>query len=255
MTRTGVVLSGGGIRGFAHLGLLQVMQECGIKPHAISGVSAGAIVGTFYAAGLEPQQIMEILKKNSYFGWSAFSLLKDGFFSMKSLANTLKIYVPHDSFSQLGTPLFITATDFTNNCPVVFSKGNLFEAVIASASVPIIFEPVRIGNSLFVDGGLLDNFPVEPLAGICDRVVGCHVNNIETGAASEKPIGKINIIEKCFHMAIAGSIYEKAKKCDLFIEPDLHGFGMFDMQKSDIIYEIGYRTALTYKDRLLELAA
>lgn len=254
MTRIGVVLSGGGIRGFAHLGLLQVLKECGIRPHAVSGVSAGAIVGAFYAAGHEPQQIMEILKKNSYFGWSAFSLRKDGFFSMKSLLNTLKVYIPHDSFERLHTPLFITATDFTNNKAVIFSKGKLSDAVIASSSVPVIFEPVTIESSLFVDGGLLNNFPVEPLEENCDRLVGCHVNAIETGIASEKRIGKINIIEKCFHMAIANIIYEKAKKCDLFIEPHLHQFGMFDMQKSDIIYETGYRTALMYKDRLCELA-
>ena len=90
MITTGVVLSGGGIRGFAHLGLLQVMDECGIKPHAISGVSAGAIAGAFYASGHKPQQIMEILKKSSYFGWSAFSLRKDGFFFNENFAKHFK---------------------------------------------------------------------------------------------------------------------------------------------------------------------
>jgi len=255
MITTGVVLSGGGIRGFAHLGLLQVMDECGIKPHAISGVSAGAIAGAFYASGHKPQQIMEILKKSSYFGWSAFSLRKDGFFSMKTLLSTLKVYIPHDSFESLSTPLFITATDFTNNRTAVFSKGKLFDAIIASCSVPVLFEPVKIGNSLFVDGGLLNNLPVEPLGGVCDTLVGCHVNRIGPEPITKKRIGKINIIEKCFHMAIANIIYEKAKKCDLFIEPQLHNYGMFDMNKSDIIYEAGYREALKYKNRLLDLAS
>ena len=111
MAKTGIVLSGGGVRGFAHLGLLQVLEELEIKPDAISGVSAGAIVGALYATGHSPEKIRDILKNNSYFGWSSFHINKDGFFSMKALRKLLETCIPVDSFESLHKQLFITATD------------------------------------------------------------------------------------------------------------------------------------------------
>jgi NTE family protein len=251
MSHTGVVLSGGGVRGFAHLGLLQALEELNIKPDAISGVSAGAIVGALYAAGHSPQTIRDILKKNSYFGWSSFLLNKDGLFSMKALRKVLQTYIPDNSFESLHKKLFITATDFANNEAITFSKGSLIDTVIASSSVPAIFEPVKIGDHLLVDGGLLNNFPVEPLENKCDLLIGCNVNFIPKGLGNGKRIGKMNLIEKCFHMAIASVVYSKVEKLDLFIEPDLHEFGMFDVTKADLIYETGYEATMKHKNKLL----
>jgi NTE family protein len=254
MVHTGVVLSGGGVRGFAHLGLLQALEELNIIPDAISGVSAGAIVGALYAAGHSPQTIGDILKKNSYFGWSSFLLNKDGLFSMKALRKVLQTYIPDNSFESLHKKLFITATDFANNEAITFSKGSLIDTVIASSSVPAIFEPVKIGDHLLVDGGLLNNFPVEPLENKCNLLIGCNVNFIPKGLGNGKRIGKMNLIEKCFHMAIASVVYSKVEKLDLFIEPDLHEFGMFDVTKADLIYETGYQATMKHKNKLLSLA-
>jgi NTE family protein len=253
MIKTGIVLSGGGVRGFAHLGLLQVLEELEIQPYAISGVSAGAIVGALYAAGHSPATIRNILKKNSYFGWSSFLVNKDGLFSMKVLRKVLQTYLPDDSFESLHKKLFITATDFANNEAITFSKGKLIETVIASASVPVIFEPVKIDDHVLVDGGLLNNFPVEPLEKKCDVLIGCYVNSIPKGLGNGKRIGKMNMIEKCFHMAIAPVVYSKVEKLNLFIEPDLHEFGMFDVNKADLIYEAGYNAAMKHKNKLLSL--
>jgi NTE family protein len=255
MLKTGVVLSGGGVRGFAHLGVLQFLEESGIQPYAVSGVSAGAIVGALYAAGHSPQKIRDILKNNSYFGWSSFLVNKDGLFSMKALQKVLQTYIPANSFESLNKKLFITATDFANNTTVTFSQGELIQTVIASASVPVIFEPVKIGEQVLVDGGLLNNFPLEPLENICDKLIGCYVNNIPQGLGNGKRIGKMNMIEKCFHMAIAPTVYNKVSKLDVFIEPLLHEFGMFDVTKADVIYQAGYHTALKHKNLVLELVA
>ncbi|OQP63075.1 hypothetical protein A3860_03630 [Niastella vici] len=253
MIKTGIVLSGGGVRGFAHLGLLQVLEELGIQPYAISGVSAGAIVGAFYAAGHSPALIRDILKKNSYFGWSSFLLNKDGLFSMKVLRKVLQTYIPGNSFESLNKKLYITATDFASNETITFSKGKLIDAVIASASVPAIFEPVKIDDHILVDGGLLNNFPVEPLEKKCDVLIGCYVNSIPRGTGNGKRFGKMNMIEKSFHMAIAPIVYSKVEKLSLFIEPDLHEFGMFDVNKADLIYEAGYRAAMKHKNKLVSL--
>jgi|ERR1022692_1453661 NTE family protein len=253
MKKIGLVLSGGGVRGFAHLGLLQALDESGIRPYAISGVSAGAIVGALYAAGHKPEKILAFIKGNSYFGWSNFLLRKDGFFSMRPMLDALKKQIPDDSFEGLSIKLFVTVTDFTKNKSLTFSNGPLFQAIIASSSVPVIFEPVKFHDSLLVDGGVLNNFPVEPLEKKCDRIIGSYVNNIEAMTELISNIGKTHIIERCFNMASSITSYSKKNLCDVFIEPLLDKYSMFDGDKADNIYEIGYETALKHKEELAKL--
>jgi NTE family protein len=254
MPKTGLVLSGGGVRGFAHLGLLQVLDECGVRPTAISGVSAGAIVGALYAAGHSPKEILRIMKANSYFGWSNFLFKGNGFFSLAPLQEALQKQIPADSFEALRIRLFVTVTDLLFNRSMVFSSGSLSKAVMASSSVPVIFEPVRIGDSLFVDGGLLNNFPLEPLEGICDLIIGCHTNKIKTGANANIRLSKAHIIDQSFHMSIQQQVYSKVEKCHIFIEPPLYPYTLFDVKKADDIYEAGYQHALLYKDQFIALA-
>jgi NTE family protein len=252
MVKTGIVLSGGGVRGFAHLGFLKVLDEIGLKPYAISGVSAGAIAGSLYLAGHSPDNILNILKQHAYFGWSNLLWNKDGFFSMQPLLRTLKQYIPQDNFESLAARFFVTATDFTQSKAVTFSSGPLYDAIIASASVPVVFSPVRMGDSLLVDGGLMNNLPVEPLTGLCDHIIACHVNKIAPYQAVN-PIGKMNIMEKCFHMAIADSVEARLSQCSLYLEPDLHRFTMFDVKKADEIFEIGYTAASKLRPKLEKL--
>jgi NTE family protein len=253
MVKIGLVLSGGGQRGFAHLGLLQAMDELGIHPYAISGVSSGAAVGALYAAGHKPEQILDFMRGNSYFGWSNFTFKGEGFFSMDPLLNTLKDHIAVNTFESLLIRLFITATDISKNESVIFSKGKFFQAIIASSAVPVIFQPVKIGSSLFVDGGILNNFPVEPLEKICDKLIGSYVNNIKIIKTPVKHFGKMQILERCFNLATSRTAYAKKKSCDVFIEPLLDRFNMFDKKHVDMIFEIGYKTALKHKNNLLEL--
>lgn len=252
MIKTGIVLSGGGVRGFAHLGLLKLLDEIGLKPYAISGTSAGAIAGALYLAGHSPEAILNILKQNGYFGWSNLLWQKDGFFSMQPLLRTLEKHMPQNSFEGLAARFFVTATDFTHGKQAVFSSGPLYEPVIAAASVPVVFAPVKIGDSLLVDGGLLNNFPIEPLLPLCDQIIGSHVNKL-SGQQVMNPVGKMNILEKCFHLAIAGALEPKFEQCAVFIEPDLHRYSMFDVKKADEVFEAGYVAAAKVKGKLEKL--
>lgn len=254
MIKTGLVLSGGGVRGFAHLGLLKLLDEMKVKPYAISGVSAGAIAGAFYLAGHSPEAILHILKHNGYFGWTNLLWKKDGFFSMQPLLRTLQQYIPKARFEDLAARFFVTATDFTHSQSITFSSGPLHEPVIASASVPVIFAPVKIGNSLLVDGGLMNNMPVEPLIGLCDHIIGSHVNKLhQQPQPMLNPVGKRNILEKCFHMAISAEVEARLQQCSFCIEPDLHQFNMFDVSKADEIFNIGYTTAVRLRPQLEKL--
>ncbi|MBS1669065.1 MAG: patatin-like phospholipase family protein [Bacteroidetes bacterium] len=254
MHKIGLVLSGGGARGFAHLGLLQVIEEQGIPIHAISGVSSGAIVGAFFAAGHKPQSILAFMKENAYFSWSNLQFKKDGFFSMQSFLNILERKIKVDSFESLSINLFVIATNFTKNESHLFSQGPLFHPVIASSSVPVIFEPVIIDNEIFIDGGVLNNFPIEPLLNNDTKIIGSYVNKIEK---LEVPVGhhfgKMLMLERSLNMASATSSYLKKNQCDVFIEPLLEQYKMFDSNDADAIYEIGYQTALNNKDKLLKL--
>jgi NTE family protein len=250
MKKIGVALSGGGARGFAHIGLLQMLDELGIEIAAISGVSAGGIVGAFYAAGFAPIDILKILKENSYLSIKNILWRKDGFFSLEPLLKILQKNIVNNQFELLQKKLFITATDVQNGNSTVFQSGEVFSAVMASAAIPVIFEPVEINQIKFVDGGLLNNLNAEILKNECDFIIGNHVNklNQEINLSS-----KINLLEHCFHLSIAHKVYEQSKFCDIFIEPNLHNFKLFDAEHADEIYEIGYNEAAKFKNELIAL--
>jgi NTE family protein len=255
MKKTGYVLSGGGARGFAHLGVLKFLEELNIRPYAISGTSAGAIIGALYASGKEPEEILKLMKNNNYFGWSNILWNKAGLFSTDVFKTTLNKEIKADSFEALKIKLFVAATDLNNGSSVIFSEGPLFEAVLASASVPILFEPVKIHDQVLVDGGLLNNFPVEPLVGLCDVIIGSHVNKLITGLTDTSIFKTFNVLERCFHIAIAHTVYEKVKMCDLFIEPSLHLFDMYDVKHADRMFEIGYDAAFLQKEDILKVVS
>jgi NTE family protein len=249
----GIVLSGGSARGIAHLGVLEALGESGIKIDAIAGTSAGAIVAALFAAGNKPYHIKELLKRNSYFSISQLLINKEGIFKMDGLKNLLKQNIQAGQFEELPIRLFVAATNLNEGKSFIFEKGPLVEPVMASASVPFLFEPISWQGEEWVDGGILNNFPIEPLEQFCDLIIGSHVNNIigshvnKLGDPLPPRIAdrKIHILEKCFHMAIAHTVYEKASRCNLFLDPpELSRYGMFDVRYADEIFEIGYRHCL-----------
>ena len=175
---------------------------------------------------------------------------------MEPIRKILLDLIPENSFDALKIPLYINATDILHNKTIYFSSGELIDPIVASASFPVLFQAIPIENSKFVDGGLLDNFPIEPLVDHCDKIIGSHVNRL--GSIGEKNIkfSKTQMIERCFQLAIANSVYSKVYKCDVFVEPALNGFGLFKMRNMERIFEIGYHAALEQKpniERLLEI--
>ena len=251
--KIGYVLSGGGARGFAHLGVIKFLEELGIKPYAIAGTSAGAIAGALYALGKSPEEILQLMKNNNYFGWSNLLWHKNGFYSMKVMHTILEEAIGKNDFDAVKTKLFFAATDLVKGESVILSKGKLIEAVIASASVPVVFEPVIMGDRVLVDGGVLNNFPVEPLENICSVIIGSYVNKMGDGISTQTKLSTAHIIDRCFHLAIENSVHAKVEKCCVLIEPDLHSFDMYDVKQADKIFEIGYHTAFQHKHALIEL--
>ncbi|TDD97399.1 patatin-like phospholipase family protein [Flavobacterium cellulosilyticum] len=249
--KVGIVLSGGGARGIAHLGILKALEEFGTKPSVISGTSAGAIAGAFYARGFSFEEILIILKKGHFFNYSNLLIKKQGFFSMKGFEKIYSNYFPTNSFSDLNIPLYVAATDVLKGEIVYFSSGDISQSLMASSCFPVIFQPVKYMETYFVDGGVLDNFPIKPLLNQCEIIIGIYVNSIK------KEINEIhmnNIIDRSFHLALYNSVKNKIKKCDLFIEPpDMSQFGMFDLRKTNEIFDYGYKYGLSLEDKIKEL--
>jgi NTE family protein len=247
----GIVLSGGGARGIAHLGILKALEEFGVVPTHLSGTSAGAIAGAFYAAGYSVTEIVAILKKGQIFSFSNFLIKRQGLFAMKGFHGLYHEYMPENSFESLNIPLYITATDILKGELVYFSSGNLAQSLMASSCIPVVFQPVQHNDSLYVDGGVLNNFPTEPLVGQCDIIIGSYVNSIKKEV---EEVHMNNIIDRCYHLAMKSSVQSKIDSCTLFIEPpNMSQFSLFNLRKADEIFDYGYNYALTLEKQIKDL--
>jgi NTE family protein len=234
----GFVLSGGGARGFAHLGFIQALNEAGIIPDVISGTSAGAIIGALYADGYRPKDILKFLNTGSRLNLMRPVLPREGLLQINGIRKILKTNLRATTFNELRIPLFVAATDLNNGKATYFSEGELIEPIIASASIPVLFQPVIIDNISFVDGGVLDNLPIHPIENKCKVVLGSFVNPI---GYEKKISGLINIAERTFMLSMTKEISEKAKKFDLFVAPlELRNYKILDPEKAGDLFSVGY---------------
>jgi NTE family protein len=234
----GLVLSGGGARGFAHLGVIKALNEAGIYPDVVSGTSAGALVGVLYADGYTPDEILGFMNGGSRLDFMRPALPREGLLQINAIMRILRTALRAKTFDELKIPLYVSATDLNNGKAVYFSEGDLFDPVIASASIPVLFQPVKINDISYVDGGVLDNLPVRPIEDKCRILIGSFVNPV---GYMEKISGLINIAERTFMLSMSKEINEKAKKFDLFIAPpELRNYKILDPEKSIELFNLGY---------------
>lgn len=154
----------GGSRGFAHLGAIKALEERGIKPNVFSGTSAGSIVAALLAAQKKtPDEIMEIMKDKKISDASKITLPVHGFATLDKFGMELDEILRGKDFADLKHELYICASNLNTGKAEYINSGNGAKAVQASSSIPILFSPVEINGQLYVDGGLLDNVPGQPL--------------------------------------------------------------------------------------------
>lgn len=247
--KTGLVLSGGGSRGVAHIGVLQGLAEMGIRPSVISGSSSGALVGALFAAGKTPHEILSIVKEHSAYGLAGMIFSSEGLLSASGLKNILKAELPADAFEKLNIPLFVTATDIKAGTAATFSSGKLYDVLVGSSSFPVLFQPVKHRGRYLLDGGLSDNLPVTCLVGQCDKIIAVNVNKLFTLKRNNPD--RLQTLDRCIHMTIADKVAANARQCDLFLEPPLQAFSMFDLKSVDRIFRIGYKTVMENRKELL----
>lgn len=247
MNKIGLTLSGGGIRGMAHLGVLEYLLEIGIKPSIISGTSAGSLVGVFYAAGYTPREILEIGKAEKFFGYSNIKLKWSGLFSADIFDNILTKYIKQNTIEELSIPVYIVATDLTNAQQHIFDSGSIITAVKASCCVPLVFEPVKFEDIYLCDGGILNNFPVDVIKSQCDELIGVNVSNIEE--LSIKNWSYRKVLERTIKISINNNSFNQKELCNVYLEPpSISNYGTFDYGKSDELFQLGYNYAKSIKD-------
>jgi NTE family protein len=236
---TGIVLSGGGARGFAHLGVLQALNEAGFYPDVVAGTSAGAIAGTLYCDGYHPVEILNMFTAGSRLNFVRPVLPRDGLLQISGITKILESHLRAKTFEELKIPLIVTATNLNEGRVVYFSSGELITPLIASSSIPVLFKPVIINNACHVDGGILDNLPIQAIENTCKIKIGSHVNPV----GFEDPVsGLIAIAVRTFMLAMSKESIEKSDRFDLFIAPlELKNHGMLDPEKAGEIYSIGYK--------------
>jgi len=238
MKKKFLVLSGGGCRGFAHLGAVKALQEYGIYASEISGTSSGAMAGAFLANGFSPDEIRDIFIEKLNLNMLSRSGFKLGLISMKNIRIFLQKNLRYKKFEDLPIPFYATATSFTDGSQHIFNRGNLIDAIIASISIPVVFPPVVIRGVPFVDGGLSNNLPVEPFSESKKDIICIYVNPIRTFKTGESIF---DVIDRSINLSFREKVNRSSDGCFLFIEPkELKAYGLFDIHKIREIFDIGY---------------
>lgn len=158
--RIGLALGGGAARGFAHIGVIQVLEEAGLKPDLIVGTSAGSLVAALYASGKSGAELATLAEAMDETEFADWSYPGRGLIRGEALAKFVRDHTAGRTIEQLRLPLGIVATDLDNGQPILFQRGDIGTAVRASSAVPAVFQPVRIGSREYVDGGLVAPVPV-----------------------------------------------------------------------------------------------
>jgi len=283
--RVGLVLSGGGAHGIAHIGVLKVMEEAGLRPDFITGVSMGSIIGGMYSIGYSADSLQKIfnsinwkvilsnqipenkvifLEKN-HFSNSAVSLplslrrvvLPSGLINGQQVENTLSYYAwpaaDINDFSKLPIPFLCVATDIIHYRLVDLTTGYLPDAIRASFSVPSIFTPLKIDSLLLLDGGLIRNFAATEAREMgADIIIGSYVGF--NGYKADKLMTVGGIMEQIAMFRSLDDFEQERKLVDVLIKPNTDGLSIFQFDNVDSLIERGYAAALPYKEYFRKIA-
>jgi NTE family protein len=239
--KTGLVLSGGGTRGFAHLGVISALYEKGIRPDVISGTSAGAIVGAFIAANKSPEEILEIFSSGTFFKYTNLHFPVDGLLKLNGLQEVIQNEIAYKNIEDLPVAFYIAVSNLNKGIVEYKNKGLLDIAVLASSSIPVVFSPVEIDGEYFVDGGLLDNIPIEPIKNDCEQIVTVNINPLERDGKFKN---LIQVAVRTFYMNANANIRQIRKYSSVYIEPEgINSYDIFRLSHSKELFKLGYSSA------------
>ena len=242
--RLGIALTGGGARGFAHAGALAAIEEAGFKPDIIAGVSAGSVVGALYAAGISPLRMVEIFAEQKAMSFVDFKPRGGGLFSLDPFRKFIeKNLGSYKNLEDLPIPTYIGVTDFDHGVSHEFHAGPIADLVVASCSIPIVFSPVTINGTAFVDGGVLRNHPAWIIRDKCDFLIGVNVSPLET-KLKDKADSFLSVALRTYNLMAKANQSNDMKLCDLNISThEISHYRTFDLSHIKNVYVSGYANA------------
>lgn len=283
--KVGLVLSGGGAKGFAHIGVLKVLEEAGIKISYIGGTSMGSIIGGLYASGYNAHQLDSIFSATDFDALiqdyiprsskSFYGKRNDELYALTLPFDHFKIGIPralskgmynynllarltHNvrhvrDFSELPIPFLCVATDIETGQEVVLKSGYLPQAMAASSAFPSLFSPVEIDGRLLVDGGVTDNYPLDDIKAMgVDIVIGVDVQDDLKDRKALKDATRILV--QISNMDMIERMKMKKSQTDIYIKPDITNFGVISFDDGQEIIKSGENAARAQWDKLVELA-
>jgi NTE family protein len=254
--KIGLALGGGGVRGLAHISILETLDDLGIKPSIIAGTSMGAIIGALYASGMSGKEIRErisrhlILKDDT---WQdivakksnllklvkAFSaeIPRGGFINTQGFFEYLFSEIRKRTFEELEIPLLVIAANYWTAEEVVFEKDDLLPALQASMAVPGVFAPVSITDKVLVDGGVVNLVPYDHLLDRADFTIAVDVSKVRNPGKNEIP-GALESVLGAFNIMQASALAEKMKirKPDIYVQMEIQGIRMLDFGKTEEVF-------------------
>ncbi len=239
--KLGIVFSGGGSKAAAHCGALQALKEFGIEADVLAGTSAGSLVAAFHSAGLSPSEMISMLSGMNFFQDVVTpSVPRGGFFDSTPLVNLIHDLLPYKNFEELPIPVYVAASDMDNGKTVIFSKGELAPRLVASCSIPVIFQPMVIDGVHYIDGGVFMNLPVTPLREMCRKIISISVRHV--GADPYKD-NIIHVASRAYQMMFMANLIDDAKLSDLNIDLDTTGYSVYDISNAEELFFLGYKDA------------
>ncbi|WP_425550205.1 patatin-like phospholipase family protein [Algibacter agarivorans] len=282
--KIGLVLSGGGAKGLAHIGVLKVIDSLGVKVDYIAGTSMGSIIGALYASGYSGKQLDSLFQEIDFDNLINDALPRSSTafnerdnmekYAVKLPFNNFKIKLPSalsrgqntyslllklllhvnevNDFSKLPIPFFCIATNVENGKQVILSKGNLTQSIKASGALPSLFQPVRINNEILIDGGVVNNYPIDELrAKGMDIIIGVDVQ--DELANRDELTSAPDVLIQINNFRTINDMKLKVNKTDIYIKPNIKGFNVVSFDEGYDIIDAGKYAALSKLNALREL--
>ena len=248
--KIGIALGGGAARGYAHIGVLNAIDELNIPISYVSGTSIGSFIGALYTSGNLKTFENEVRSRNSFMKDVLFKL--DPVFPKLSIMNgneVIKIFkelTDIRTFEELNTPLTTVATDIVNNVKIESNKGDLINAIKASIAIPGVLTPTYVNNKLCVDGGLIDPVPLQSIIDMgSDRTIAVNLYGLQTSKKKDNKYNIVDIVDRSAKIILNNVTHLSFKNNEpnILIEPPIDQFYGWDFHKANELIDIGYDTA------------
>lgn len=257
LPKVGLALGGGAARGFAHIGVIQVLEEAGLKPNLVVGTSAGSLVAAIYASGksgAQLQQVAENMEEATLTDW-ILPIFGRGMLRGEALARYVNLQVAGKLIEDMTIPLGIVATDLNSGEGILFRRGDSGSAVRASSAVPSVFQPVRIGTHEYVDGGLVAPVPVRYARQMgAELVIAVDISNVPLGNTADGPL---QVLLQTFSIMAKSINSFELRDADVVVTPALKGVSGADFSSRRRLIQAGRAAMLAalpqYKAKLASL--